>query len=156
MESQRVGHDWATELNWTELGIPKTGNSWSTDESKCPRSVGEDEIFRLKTGPGKLVENSAFKQPCCFYLSSPCGNLAMVRSVVASSMQVSPSRQSGQHNISIFTRISLSHFPSNSHFPLILQGFRWYPQLFLPFLRSMFYSLRKDKYKIWSWVGMAI
>ena len=77
-----------------------------SDESKCPCSAGEDEIFRLKTGPGKLVENSAFEQPCQFYLSSPCGSLAMVRSMVASSMQVSPSRQSGQHNISIFTHIS--------------------------------------------------
>ena len=29
MGSQKVGHDWATELNWTEL-MHKTDNSWET------------------------------------------------------------------------------------------------------------------------------
>ena len=33
MESQRVGHDWATELNWTELGLWEMGSQWQACNS---------------------------------------------------------------------------------------------------------------------------
>ena len=39
MESQRVGHDWATELNWTELSWKSPGPNYQSPQGSCMRSV---------------------------------------------------------------------------------------------------------------------
>ena len=73
MGSQRVGHDWATELNWTELIVPRTNEEalskwWML---LLPTLVGETQRKRKNKKHGKSWSNWRMKRSC---LREGCGN----------------------------------------------------------------------------------
>ena len=76
MGSQRVGHDWATELNWTELNLTfkhvenflrfDKEKSWSISPHKAKE---ENSFIKRKKEVGRTVENN---EPKAFLWLSPC------------------------------------------------------------------------------------
>ena len=47
MGSQRVGHDWATELNWTELNWGFVGLTYMLDLQRCSRNGTHSYVWEL-------------------------------------------------------------------------------------------------------------
>ena len=54
MESQRVGHDWATELNWSQLYTNAKGTSLGRKHKRRKRSV-ENKPSNLRNGQKNLL-----------------------------------------------------------------------------------------------------
>ena len=77
MESQRVGHDWATELNWTERSMTWTLLNWIL-HPRLETSCGETKIqrpLRQVSGSGghgtKMICEPQL-QPCWWGSRAPC------------------------------------------------------------------------------------
>ena len=70
MGSQRVGHDWATGLNWTELGVENGKplqyscwrSPWTEDPGKAPT------VYRVAKSWTQLTDWSCMQAPCPDYL----------------------------------------------------------------------------------------
>ena len=65
MESQRVGDDWATELNWTELNLTEQSNLWHSQESRNRCFSGTLFFFHDPKDVGNILSDSS-----AFYNSS--------------------------------------------------------------------------------------